>query len=470
MIRWVTALEKWGGNTAIIENGYEVSYTELSALIRQNQRAITSLLLTDKPGILRGEAVTRPLVLVVMDNSLQSVVHYLTCLAYNWPVLLISPKLNKDAIELVEEQFRPNLILSGERQVLASKQQHRLSPELALILMTSGSTGGGKGVAISALNIAANTASICGYLPIESSDITLATMPFSYSYGLSILNTHLSVGACIALSSATLVDKEFWNLLESLPVNSLAGVPHWYEMLVSLRFTRRAWPHLRYFTQAGGKLSPKLIKELSQFADTNQSRFYRMYGQTEATARMGWLEPALAGTKLEAIGKAIPGGEFSLRDEAGKLIENINVIGELYYRGDNCMLGYVESVADLHNFEPQSSLATGDLAMQDHDGDYILKGRKHRIIKLLGERVNLDGLEFLFAGRDLEVKCFGDDSMLYLACSKFSEKQVTALAREFLAFPPKYYSVFVVNNWPLLPNGKTDYMTLMRLAAVLTDD
>lgn len=67
-----------------------------------------------------------------------------------------------------------------------------------------------------------------------------------------------------------------------------------------------------------------------------------MYGQTEATARMSYLDPKCSIIKLGSIGKGIPGGTFSLVDNDGKVIEDANEVGELVYEGANVSLGYAE--------------------------------------------------------------------------------------------------------------------------------
>ncbi|WP_414830122.1 AMP-binding protein [Alteromonas sp. H39] len=462
MIDWVDALGSRGEQVALNVDGATVTYAMLEEKAKQTQsrllRLLENTLSADSPG-----KKQRPLVLLQMENSLSGVVYYLTCLRAQWPVILVNPQMSEEGLAQLKASFLPNLVLSDSSESVGYTQWHRLTGELALVLLTSGSTGGGKAVSLSYTNIRENTRSICQYLPIRQNDITLASMPFSYSYGLSVLNTHLASGASVAITKLTLMDKGFWDLMESLPVNSLAGVPHWYEMLIRLRFTQRNLPALRYFTQAGGRLSAQTIQALTEFADNNNSQFFRMYGQTEATARMAWLHPQRAG-KPDAIGQAIPGGTLYLEDEEGRPITEPGIAGELCYSGPNCMLGYAGDVGDLASFGEYGDLKTGDLACLDEDGDYRIVGRKKRIIKLLGERINLDGLESLFAAKALEVKCFGDDSRLHICCFEHGLGQVQALVREWIRCPPKFYCVHVVDTWPLLPNGKTDYQQLASVA------
>lgn len=458
-MHWISQLASRGQRTALLINGESISYASLARRITASEIQIS--------GMLSPEINRRPLVLLAIKNTPASIAYYLACLKQGWPAILVNPQLNTDAFRQLINAFQPNVIIAEDSPLAGSTTAHELDDKLALLLMTSGSTGGGKAVALSYANVAANTQSICDYLPIESTDIAYSPLPLSYSYGLSVLNTHLATGACLLLSSLTVMDKAFWPMLENAGVSSLAGVPTWYDMLVRLRYTRRALSTLRYFTQAGGKLTLGTLNALREFADINNSDLFRMYGQTEATARMGWLSPAKAFSKPDAIGKAVPGGHFFLRDRSGEIIRSDNTVGELCYRGENCMLGYVSDVGELACFSGLPFLATGDLAARDHDGDYLIKGRIKRIVKLAGERVSLDGLENLFGQQQLEVRCVGNDNQLYIGCQPGQNNTVAKLARAWLACPPSFYTIAAIAAWPELPNGKIDYA---RLQQMLTGD
>lgn len=127
-------------------------------------------------------------------------------------------------------------------------------------------------------------------------------------------------------------------------------------MLARLRFDWARYPSLQTLTQAGGRLEPALAQQFAEQALLLGRRFFVMYGQTEATARMAWLAAHEVVTHPDAIGRAIPGGHFSLRElEGGKPGE-----GELVYRGDNVMLGYASAAEDLAQGALLQELATGD--------------------------------------------------------------------------------------------------------------
>ena len=95
------------------------------------------------------------------------------------------------------------------------------------------------------------------------------------------------------------------------------------EMYNRLGLTKMDLPDLKTITQAGGKLSEKRHMQFAQWAAEKGIRFYVMYGQTEASPRMGWLPPERAIEKCGSMGIAIPGGKIDLVDEYGNSIPHL---------------------------------------------------------------------------------------------------------------------------------------------------
>ncbi|MGI5845428.1 MAG: AMP-binding protein [Candidatus Xenobium sp.] len=292
-----------------------------------------------------------------------------------------------------------------------------LHEDLALLLTTSGSTGSPKFVRQSYANLKANTASIVEYLGLAPSDRAITTLPMHYTYGLSVLNTHLAVGATLLLTDKTMMQKEFWSFFKEHGATSFGGVPYTYEILKKLRFFNMDLPSLRTMTQAGGRLAPELHREFAQFAADTGRRFVVMYGQSEATARMSWLPPERSLEKCGSIGIAIPGGRFELIDSEAQVIDEPDKTGELVYYGDNVTLGYAECAEDLaRGDERRGTLATGDLARRDEEGYYYIVGRKNRFLKIFGNRVGLDEVEHLLKDRfpHTDCACAGRDDQMHV--------------------------------------------------------
>lgn len=342
-----------------------------------------------------------------------------------------------------------------------------LHDDLALLLTTSGSTGSPKLVRQSYKNIEANTASIVEYLNIDDTERAITTLPMNYTYGLSIVNTHLDAGAAVILTSKTLMQREFWEQFDKFGATSFGGVPYTYEILDKLRFFRRDVPTLRTMTQAGGKLSPELHKKFAEYAAQTERKFIVMYGQTEATARMGWLPAEKSLEKAGSMGIAIPGGKFTLIDTQENEITAPDTVGELVYEGDNVTLGYAETGEDLiKGDERNGRLVTGDMAKFDADGFYYIVGRKKRFLKIFGNRVNLDETERLIKGHfnGLDCACTGrDDRMDIFVTNEDDIKDVKAFIAEKSRLNPTAFRVSYLEKIPKNEAGKTLYAALEKI-------
>jgi long-chain acyl-CoA synthetase len=335
------------------------------------------------------------------------------------------------------------------------------SPELALLLATSGSTGDAKFVRLTAANLLANAQSIAAYLEIGPTERAIQSLPLHYSYGLSVLNSHLVSGAAIVLTAHSFMRPEFWQTVQARGGTSFAGVPYMYETLARLRLwpTERA-PSLRMLTQAGGHLKSDLVRQFLEIAESNGRRFIVMYGQTEATARIAYVPSGRLRDKLGSIGVAIPGGKLWLEP-----IENDAARQQLYYSGPNVMLGYATEPADLgRGDEMQGVLATGDLADCDSEGFFRVTGRLARFAKLFGKRINLADIEGegeRLIGHRVAALDGGDHLRVFIETSE--EAHAERLRSHFvglLGIPPVAIKARIIELFPLTASGKKDYKAL----------
>jgi acyl-CoA synthetase (AMP-forming)/AMP-acid ligase II len=257
------------------------------------------------------------------------------------------------------------------------------------------------------------------------------------------------------------MDKAFWDFLKAEQASSMGGVPYVYEMLKRLRFARMDLPHLRTMTQAGGRLSVELTREFAALCADKGIRFFVMYGQTEATARMSYLPPELAQDKAGSIGIAIPGGSFSLEAD-GAVLEGPDVTGELVYRGPNVSLGYADGAADLARGDDNGGvLRTGDLARRDADGLYYVVGRSKRMLKLYGNRVNLEDIEQMVAELGYACACAGEDDRLRIYTTDADHHAaIRAFVAERTGVNPAAFSVHRIDAIPRNEAGKILYAAL----------
>jgi acyl-CoA synthetase (AMP-forming)/AMP-acid ligase II len=445
-VPFVRAIARYGNRSALVgPDGSTLSHIELAGRVRELAELI---------------GPTRRLVLVTGSNTLDAVVAYLAALHGGHPVLLATDHQHREALVA---RYDPDVV-AGDGPAVDERRAgtaHLLHPDLALLLSTSGSTGSAKLVRLSRDNVQANATAIADYLDIRDTDRALLSLPIHYCYGLSVLNSNLARGAAVLLTDRSVVDPEFWALVHEHGATSLHGVPYTFDLLDRVGFGRMSLPSLRYVTQAGGRLAPEQVRHHAGLAERGGWRFFVMYGQTEATARMAYLPPDLAATHPTAIGVPIPGGAFEIRP-AGDAPDT----GELLYRGPNVMLGYAERPADLALGRTVDVLATGDIGRRRPDGNYEITGRANRFCKLFGHRVDLDHVECLLREHGHDAACTGTEDTLVVAMTVREARDARA-ARNLLAthlpVPRRHILVQPVAELPRLANGKIDYPALARL-------
>lgn len=411
------------------------------------------------------------LIFLYPDNSVKSVQAFYNCFASNHAIALLSPNLNADLKMELEKLYSPFIIIDDTRKeikgyenqnysdnltlhLIKNRKQYSVHPDLKILLSTSGTTGSPKFVKLSEENIYSNCDSILDYLPITNSDVVPLNLPIYYSYGLSVLTTNSSAGGKIICTNNDVLSQDFWREFNDYGFTTLSGVPFVYEMLNRTGFTKKEYPTLKYLTQAGGKLNTKLVEIFGTYSQSKNIEFYIMYGQTEATARMSFLEPSQLLIRLGSIGKAIKGGNFIL-DQSG----------ELFYKGPNVGAGYASSVEDLAAFISQEILQTGDVAEVDQDGFYYIVGRMKRFIKLFGSRINLDevenSLKASFSSHSFA--CIGDeDKTLWVFMTEGSNTvdNVLQFLKNKFSIHHSSIKIKTVEFLNLTANGKVDYNSL----------
>jgi acyl-CoA synthetase (AMP-forming)/AMP-acid ligase II len=290
----------------------------------------------------------------------------------------------------------PQLITEAALAQSGSKAWPRTSATAgqgdAALMFTSGTTARPRAVRITHRNIQANTDSIIEYLELTHTERMMVVLPFHYCFGTSLLHTHLRVGATLVIADSYMYPEDVLGLMQVKACTGLAGVPSVYQTLLrNSSFPRRPLPALRKVQQAGGKLATVLIGELC--AAVPHAQVFVMYGQTEATARLSCLPPALLASKLGSIGRGIPGVQLQVMAEIGAPAAP-GQVGEIYAWGDNISPGYWrDPVATADKFIEGGALRTGDLATADEEGYLTIVDRKSDFIKTLGYRVSSQQVE-----------------------------------------------------------------------------
>ena len=417
----------------------------------------------------------RGIVFLLAANTIDFVMLYLGCLRAALPVFLADPK---SPLESLLEVYRPSMILAPAPSVFwgydargtiacapnycvwQGGESYPVHAELSVLLPTSGSTGNPKLVRLKEGNLRSNATAIAEYLNLGPGERAIQSLPLYYSYGLSVLNSHLVSGGTVVLTPHSFLRPEFWGVVDCERCTSFAGIPYMYEVLHRLRFNPAKHPSLKVLTQAGGGLVRELIAHFHEQATQAGKQFVVMYGQTEATARISYVPPEKLDTKIGSIGIPIPMGTLSLREAPG--MEDSR---ELVYEGPNVMMGYAESSEDLALGDVQKGmLTTGDLAIKDEDGYFWIVGRLNRFAKLFGRRISLEDIErrleveFKIPVAVLEGK---NELRVFLEAQggHVSEAIVGFLSRT-MNVPPNAIQTCQMEALPRTGNGKKNYSAL----------
>ena len=457
----VADLRSRGTAPALVLAGETVDHASLADLVDRRRHEL---------------GVGRRLVVLEASPTVEFVATLLAALDTRSPVVVAA---DDRQVRRLTEQYRPDVVVRGEHasvEHLAEPDRpsrHHLHPDLALLLSTSGSTGDAKLVRLSHEAVRSNAAAIADYLALDEHDRGITSLPVHYCYGLSVLTSHLEVGAAVVLSTASVVDPCFRRAVHDHGVTGVAGVPHTFDMLDAAGDDVLSAPSLRYVTQAGGRLDPARVTTWAETGRRLGWDFFVMYGQTEATARMAYLPPDEAFARPGSVGLAIPGGRLRI-DESAAPEGAPSGVGEIVYSGPNVMMGYAHAPEDLADGHLHEELRTGDLGRFD-DGFLVVAGRARRFVKIHGKRVDLDHVEARLAEVGHTAVVVGDDEGLVVATERATplgdavpDPLLRSATADVVDVPAGRITAVALPSFPRTESGKIDSSALERAAADVT--
>lgn len=412
--------------------------------------------LTELTAVWQSRLPGRRVVLLLCDNTVPHLAAYSGLHGAGHVVILLPAATADSTLADLQQRYQAEAIVRadtrGDMQIThLQAPAGELHPDISICLSTSGSTGSPKLVRFSGEQLATNARAIRDYLVIGADEVAMAHLPFEYSFGLSVLHSHVAAGARVLLSQHSILQKPFWTRLSE--ATSLAGVPFHYEMLWRMRIDRMDLPRLRTLTQAGGHMASDIVAKVHALACQRGWQFHLMYGQTEAGPRIGWLPHPRVAQWPGCIGQAIPGVSLSLQN------------GELVIQSPSVMMGYALNRADLALGDVMGGLLhTGDLAEEAAPGIYRITGRKSRFLKLQGNRVSLQDVEDRLLAAGHAVHALGLDNHLVLCTTATDSEAVRQAAVALFSFPLRSLHVHRVDVIPRKPNGKVDYPALALMA------
>lgn len=243
---------------AIDTNGSTLKYAEIVQLSQHitslvSQRALCFLLVENNIG---GIAWTmsmldsRQLVPLILNVKTEEALLQQLLATYQ-PTYICAPESFSIDGTFVDQQY-------GYQLTKVSEDICPLYEELSHLLPTSGSTGSPKLVRHKYDNIEAAGLNISTFFELKETDRPLMVLPLYYTMGLSMVFSHLRVGATILITGLSMTDPNFWKFLKEQQATSFTGVPYSFQILNLMRFFRMDLPHLDLLTQGGGKMPTDL--------------------------------------------------------------------------------------------------------------------------------------------------------------------------------------------------------------------
>jgi|TARA_B110000027_G_scaffold121833_1_gene136358 acyl-CoA synthetase (AMP-forming)/AMP-acid ligase II len=428
-------LNKFKNKIALIDtNNVKYSYNDL---INESKK-------------LEKKFVKNSLILLVTSNSIESIIGYFSFLNKNknCKIIILDESFGNDYFNKIMSIYKPNYVFYPSKFFIKKKESTKchiyknyiirktknsthtkINHENFVLLSSSGTTGNPKFIRLSRGNIVTNTQSIIKSLNITSNHKTITTMPMGYSYGLSIINTHILSGATIVINKNTVLEKIFWLKVSKYKISSFGGVPQLYQFIKKINFHKFNLPKLKYITVAGGHLDLGIKKYFVNLSLKKKFKFFAMYGQTEASPRISCFNTALNRSKLDSIGKPINGVKLMIFDEKNKIITKPFRKGEISVMGSNVCLGYASKLKDLHKGDINKSLIkTGDIGFFDNEKYFYITGRKKKISKILGIRVDLNDIENYLKKKNITSYCHPSNKKLKIKIMKnYDESKILNL-------------------------------------------
>ncbi len=452
-------------------------YTKGKILTREREFNSESFALGSH--IINEEIHLADLTLIIDDKSASTVLSIISCVIAKRTIILLDSSLVERQLASILNAFKPGVILGSKKQMNkcgftnqietelfnlckleSSPNKEELTNSPLLLLGTSGSSGTPKYVGLTYENLLTNCSSICDYLENDKDTRSVNNLPCSYSYGLSVLNTTLfKGGSYICSEEPSIIRKSFWDDLKYFGVTDFSGVPKSYRDLNNLDYKSLFPKSIKHLTQAGGKLEKEIQMEFLSWSLSNQIKLFIMYGQTEATARLTYLELTREPSKIGSVGRPINGVTLDLNENrSGEEVE-------LIFKGRNISLGYFTGREQLINPIDNNCgrLKTGDLGIIDKDGCISITGRTSRFAKIDGYRISLDALEGELRLNIRDIALVSDDDLIYVVVPgdlNPKEEYIINRLKDMTGISRRKFLLLRLNI-PITSSGKIAYKQLL---------
>lgn len=490
----------------IVEGETEFTFKE----VFQKSNQLSNYLIKEE-NLKKGEIIG-----ICMERCSEMVISMLAVMKAGATYVLLDPSFPDERLEYISNnaQVKTVLIKDNKNKRLVSLFENSVSLEctqleivgqslqkptitfdkktVAYIIYTSGSTGKPKGVKISHKAICNHMTWMNKQFPLGCDDSVLQKTPVSFDASVWEFFAPLTTGARLILAEPEKhADPDY--LLETIikdRITILQVVPTMLQALVEKKLISEV-PLKRVFC-GGEKLGKSLQKAFYSKCD---AQLINLYGPAEACIDTTFHICDKENIN-EKIGKAITNTNLYILNESMQLVPP-GVKGELYIGGKGLANGYMDDKLTKKSFlpnpfstynfshnnknkgcincnKPEFVYKTGDLVRYNLSGELEYIGRLDRQVKIRGYRIELGEIEKVINDsknvRLAAVKVVKENYLLgYVEVNNSSEFEVSELKIEISKKLPEFMipnSIIVLENIPLLNNGKIDYRNLPDLSAV----
>ena len=321
-----------------------------------------------------------------LPNSAGFVQLYLGALRAGLVVAPIDPAVTPDDLEAALADTGARLHVADEAAVaelIAAGTGGPAAPgpvpggeSLAALLQTAGTGGRPKRAMLSHRALLANLDQVAALepAPVVAADVVLLALPMFHVFGLNaVLGQALHAGATMILASDP-DPSAVLDLIASSGVTSVAGTPEMYAAWALQGGAREAFAGVRVLVSGSAPLRPGAA---AAFREATGRKVWQGYGLTEAAP----VVTASMRAREGSVGRPLPGIEVRVVDRDGSEAD-LGDPGELWVRGANLFSGYWPDGRDAPDAE--GWFATGDVAIQDPDGDLFMVSTRHDVVVVDG--------------------------------------------------------------------------------------
>jgi len=289
------------------------------------------------------------------------------------------PEIVEKTIREINIKKLPFALIEDYENQENQEKHEKPKNDIAMIMSTSGTTGIPRGIMLSHENIVSNVRDIAAYFRLNEEDHILIARPLYHAAVMTGEFLHgLLSGSRITFYSEDFSPRRLLRFMEKIKCTTMCGTPTLFYHL-GLHKKNLSLPDLNKIVVSGEGLLPQVAEKLlSSFPNTD---FFNVYGLTEASPRVSYLEPKYFSSKVGSVGLPLRSVNIKIVDEDGKQLQ-AQEKGEIIVKGPNIMQGYWGDIEQTENVIKKSWLHTKDIGYFDEDGFLYVVGRKdHMIIR-----------------------------------------------------------------------------------------